>query len=276
MIAQTWRCQLLMALMVMLELLVASAHGSVRRHNITADHSIYLPIVEKPFPALQLHGYVTENGAPVAGVPVDLLYSSTECNPLAYPSNVLHTAITDQNGLYNFTNIPSLPPGNLYEPCYRTVYYNTLSDPQRLAYWWNSEILAYTLGSTVNAGNFDIADVVRVRPANGAEFPQPIDAQKIRLHFKWTPRTAVLTDTYYLILYEPELQYSDYYSSGPLGYVGDHIKEFTLCFAACSPSQAALRLNGVYVWRVGILHRNTQGISGQGETLDRAFSLPIR
>lgn len=57
---------------------------------------------------------MTENGVPVAGVNVDLLYDANgACTRLAYPSNLFQTQTTDENGLYNFTNTPSLERGNL-------------------------------------------------------------------------------------------------------------------------------------------------------------------
>jgi len=245
--------------------------------QVTVSNSIYLPFIAKPYPTVQLHGYVTENSIPVAGVRVDLLYNAQDVCDLigGYPGNLFRTTLTDANGLYNFRDVPTLiQQGILIPPCYATVYTNPESNAQRLASWMNTSINTYTLGSTVNVGDFDVADVMRIAPSNGAQFPQYINAQKVTLHFQWTPRPNVPTDSYALVLYEPGGRYGDEFTSGPLGYVGDYVKEFSLCFAACGPSASQLRFNGTYLWRIIVVRQGNW--YGEGETSEWSFSLPVR
>lgn len=74
------------------------------------------------------------------------------------------------------------------------------------------ELTAYTAGSAVEIGNFDIADIALVAPYDGATVSLPYT-------FQWTPRPATPSDSYALAIYDPN-DPNRYAYTSPLGYVG--------------------------------------------------------
>jgi hypothetical protein len=234
----------------------------------------YLPIVIAP-PQVQLHGYVTENGTSVEGVRVDLLKcqrgGSGTCSSA---DDIYRSVTTDENGLYNFTNVPTvLAPDvtNRYPDEYRVVFLNHDSDPKRLRFWQTPILSPYYQWTTVNAGNFDIADVVRLAPEDGAQFPLPIDAFTTTLHFTWTPRPASLMDSYRVMIEDG----SGGYYSGGIGYSDSWIHTFNVCRGPCSISNNQLYLNGTYAWRIAVSN-NDENTRGYGESFSRTFAVPYQ
>ncbi len=80
----------------------------------------YLPLVSTPRPGI--HGRVTEDGVPVAGIPLDLrFYNGTAWSSLA-------TTYTQADGWFTFANMPGLSAGQGYY----VRYQNTTGAGRRL------------------------------------------------------------------------------------------------------------------------------------------------
>jgi hypothetical protein len=243
--------------------LAAAAVGLVRIPvaNGMGESQTYLPLITKS--ALELYGYVTENGVPVAGVQVDLLYSPVgNCSMDYYPSNFVTSIVTDNQGLYNFTHVATLPPGSTGgQPCYATAYHNREANPQRLATWLNRSIWPYTQGDAVLAGNFDVADISRVNPVDGAVLPQPPGVYSVTLSFDWIPR-PIPSDNYFLDLV-------GVYGSVSLGNTGHYERTFSYNCIVCPLPR--LYPGPSYTWR--LLVSNS---SGGGYTFQSAFTVPVQ
>lgn len=253
------------------------------------NYQLYIPAVLTVRPELQLHGYVLENGHPVAGVQVDLLRcgNSGSCSsdytvyePLE--EYIYKSTVTDQNGLYNFTDVPSITysDGRI---SYRTLFYNRDKDPKRLAYWINEYSGEYTEGTTRNAGDFDIADVSRIAPEDGVVLPQSTTTFFVTLHFQWTPRTSPPTGTterYGVRLADGAVRSSSIIN-GPSDMSGEYSKEFRYCRDECGdPAEGKLNSVSTYTWRIWVgwaSWATGDQLSGYGETLSpRSFTLPMR
>lgn len=64
-------------------------------------------------------------------------------------------------------------------------------------------------------GNFDLANITLVSPANGATVSVPRT-------FQWTPRPATASDTYEFDMYDPTDGNPYFYTAPPLGYVSSY------------------------------------------------------
>ncbi|MBL8045536.1 MAG: DUF642 domain-containing protein [Anaerolineales bacterium] len=146
-------------------------------------------------------GKVKLNGTPVSNVNLELRFF----NGSAWQT--LTTTFTNGNGDFAFTGIPSLGPGQAYYVRYR----NTNGTSGRLWLWATHTLTSYAAGSNVEIGNFDIADIALVSPANGATISLPYP-------FLWTPRPATPSDSYEFNLYDPN-DLDPYAYTDPLGYV---------------------------------------------------------
>jgi uncharacterized repeat protein (TIGR01451 family) len=158
---------------------------------------LFLPVISKPVPGIQ--GHVTVNGAPAAGVLLELRHFDGQSF-----STQLATQ-TDGTGYYNFDTAPSLPPGEIYY----VRYLNTGATPGQLWFWGTRDITSYAAGGTV-ASNFDLADVTLVAPPGGATVALPAP-------FQWTLRSATPTDSYQLTVFDPNG--TAFGQTDPLGYV---------------------------------------------------------
>ena len=171
---------------------------------VELSHSVYLPLIHRPC-AIGICGRVTLNGTSAADVSLELrFFDGTSWYTLA-PTN------TDASGNYAFTSVPSLAPGQRYYVRYR----NYSGTPGRLWVWGTRELTSYSAGSNVPLGNFDIADIPLVSPANGATVALPYT-------FQWTRRIATPSDTYELDLYDPSDGAPYFFTAPPLGYVGTY------------------------------------------------------
>lgn len=151
-----------------------------------------------------IYGRVTKGGAPVADVQVKLR-SWTGRTYLDITS-----VTTDLDGWFAFTGIPSVPSGEQY-----SVYCGSPPGPDTLLMWQTRSLTAYSAGSTVHIGDFDIADVALIAPANNATMSLPAE-------FQWTPRPASPTDSYVWAIYNFSL--NQWYWSPRLGYTGSYVR----------------------------------------------------
>lgn len=115
-------------------------------------------------------------------------------------------------------------------------YRNTGGTPGCLWVWGARELTSYTAGSDVSIGDFDVADIVLVMPADGATVARPYT-------FQWIRRPAAPSDTYELDLYDPFDLDPYAYTNPPLGYVSS----FTLNGLPSGFSPGAL-----YIWEIWV------------------------
>ena len=170
-------------------------------------YDIYLSLVMKNFtPGVEqgIYGRVTENGGAASGVPLELWFWDGSS------SSIVGGAITQTDGSYLFTGVPSLSSGQRY----RVQYWNDYGTPGRLYGWSTWSINSYTAGSNLHAGDFDIADIALVSPASGATVSLPST-------FSWTPRPATPTDDYEFDLYDWDGD-AWWWTDPTLGYVGGY------------------------------------------------------
>jgi hypothetical protein len=170
----------------------------------TPDPTIYLPLVLKNyFAGTGIYGLVTLNGTPAAGVSLDLrFYNGLTLSTAA-------TTTTDANGRYSFTSAASLSAGQTYYV--RFLNPATTADG-RLGIWLTGDLTSYSAGSSVDIGDFDLADIA-LSPTPGAPVSLPAT-------FQWTRRSATSSDSYQFELFDPNGP-SDYLSP-LLGYAGDY------------------------------------------------------
>lgn len=173
-------------------------------------------------PAAGISGRVTNNGVLAAGITLSLLQSKT-----GTPATTIATTVTDSNGDYVFSNVPTLPAG--YQYC---VFFNNteVQNPNYVYYWIGPFIAAYTAGGSVSGGVFDIADVTLQAPLHGAALQFPIT-------FRWSTR-AVPSDNYWVHLGKQSDE-SVYWNSASVGHA-DHAEVTSL--------PAGLTYNEKYWW----------------------------
>jgi len=149
-----------------------------------------------------IYGRVTERGNPVSGVPLDLrLFNGSSYSTVA-------STTTGADGRYLFAGVASLGSGQRYYVQYAN--WRDTYTPGRLWSWNTWSIRSYTAGSIVDGGDFDIADIALVFPADGATVSLP-------QMFYWTPRPATPADDYEFDLFD-----GDWWWTDPLGYAGDY------------------------------------------------------
>ena len=161
----------------------------------------YLPLVVLP---PDIYGLVTENGVPAAGIPLALRFFDGAA------WSTLATTVTNDAGKYAFTNLPSLAPGQVYY-----VRYLNETNPTRLGVWMTREVTSFTGSSSVNIGNFDIANIELLLPFPGDEVSLPYT-------FQWSARLASLADSYEFNLFDPVDGNPYFYTAPPLGYVSSY------------------------------------------------------
>ena len=169
--------------------------------------SMYLPVIKNPVvvPVTQgIQGSVTLNGIPIANILLDLaFYNGASWSAIA-------TTATNAEGIYLFENPPSLGGGQMYS----VIYQNTEATPGRLWIWATQALSSYSAGTSVEMGNFDIAEIALVSPPNGAYIGLPFT-------FHWAPRLATPTDSYEFNLYDLDDGFPYYYSP-MLGHAGSY------------------------------------------------------
>jgi len=167
----------------------------------------YMPMIFQPGPPRSLYGRVTENGVPAAGVSLSLRFKNGET------WSTLATATTASDGLYSFTDVPGLNPGQAYRVLYQNL--STGGSPGRLWTWLTKSLGIYTAGSTVHMGDFDLATIPLVSPPNNTTVQLPYT-------FEWTPRPGTPSDSYELNLLDPYDFNPYFWTDPPVGYVGSY------------------------------------------------------
>lgn len=215
--------------------------------TIRPPNMLYLPLVLrlKPPPAATptptatasmasgLYGRVTKGGAAAAGIEISLhRYSETADEEMA-------ATVTDADGRYLFTAVPTLPA----DFAYYVVYGPNDTDPSNIYVWYGPDITTYVAGTRVAAGDFDIANVALLSPASGATVALPAT-------FTWQ-RRGLSGDTYQVIFDDPDSD--DWWRTSDLGDVGS----FTL-----SGLGEGMVYNKVYDWYLRVFRgSDSWGIS---------------
>jgi M6 family metalloprotease-like protein len=169
--------------------------------------TLFLPFIAKVYsPPKGIYGRITQSGAPVAGVSLDLrFYNGSSWSTYA-------TTSSSSDGRFAFTNAPSLANGQGYYVRYQNPG-GTYAG--RLWFWSTRVLTSYSAGSAVAIGDFDIADIPMVSPSHGATITLPYT-------FQWTRRPATPSDSYEFDLFDPA-DYNPYWWTNPsLGYVGSY------------------------------------------------------
>ncbi len=152
-----------------------------------------------------IYGRVTKGGAPAGGIFLKLR-SWTGSTYLDVASTT-----TDASGNFSFVGVPSVPSGQQY-----SVVCGLPPGPDTLLYWNTRSLSTYTAGSTVHIGDFDIADVALIAPADNAAVSLPAE-------FRWIPRPASPTDSYVWAIFNSS-SYWPWYWSPSLGYTGSYTR----------------------------------------------------
>ncbi len=168
-----------------------------------APVTLYLPLVMKNF-VPSIHGLVTQNGVPAAGITVTLQLSQTlEYSPIM-------TQTTASDGTYHFFNAPVLTGGQRYLVQYLRP---SLTTPT-LRSWSTRSFGTYSQGQDKVAGDFDLADVTLLQPSADVTITLPFT-------FTWTMRPSSPTDSYKLQMNDP-ISGAVWWTSGDLGHVGNY------------------------------------------------------
>lgn len=138
-------------------------------------------------PAGGIYGKVTYHNAAASGLRVDL----RRWDGAAWLTQA--TTITAPDGGYLFTGAPALASGEFYAVRYLNEPADPNPDAGYLWSWWGNRLATYTAGAAVRGGDFDVADIPLVSPADEAAVTLPAQ-------FCWTPR-GVAGDNYRLALY---------------------------------------------------------------------------
>jgi hypothetical protein len=105
-------------------------------------------------------------------------------------SALADATITDGQGRYRFTSAPALSPGESY---YVRFGPNDV-DPRYVYAWIGPDIMSYMPGTSVAGGDFDIADVALLAPADEARVTLPST-------FTWQTR-GLAGDSYVFRVFE--------------------------------------------------------------------------
>ncbi len=187
-------------------------------------YSNYLPIVSKSTftsTGQGIYGRVTYRGTVAAGIPLALRFYDGSA------WSTLMTTVTDAEGGYSFTSVPTLSGGQAYY----VLYGPNTSDPSYLYAWFNNPISEYVTGQSYPGGDFDIADVALIAPNTEETVPLPVT-------FSWTPRPTQALETYDVEVFYPDLAQSFFGS----------VKSGTFSLATPIPVLASSQLYGWDVW----------------------------
>jgi len=197
--------------------------------------SLYRSIYFTTTPSRGIYGRLTYQGQAAPNIALSLLQFD-EWTTIA-------STVTDSSGAYSFTNVPILPAGKTY-----TVHFwNGSHDERYLLRWDGRDITSYTMGDTVFGGNFDIANIPLVSPAEGATVSIPVT-------FDWDAR-GISGDEHIWLMKDPDAPYV-LASSGFLGTSTEYTLE--------SPPPG-LDYGIDYIWYIEVLN----GDNGFGLSLYR-------
>jgi len=163
-----------------------------------------------------IHGRVTYQGAPAAGIVIGLNYDLSSIN-----------TTTQADGTYYFSN---LTPGKYYQ----TAYDNDGNVPSYIRHCSGPTLAMYTAGARLAGGDLDIANILLISPPNGARISVPYT-------FRWTPRPGVPSDSYNLEIFDSG--FTNVWDATSLGYVG----QYTL-----NSLPPELSYPVTYAWRVWV------------------------
>lgn len=154
-------------------------------------HHVYLPFVNTATLAFTdtstgvsavsgkgIYGQVTQDGIPQAGISVSLYYCGANCS-------IIRSTSTDTNGVYQLTNVVSLPPFFADNHWYYYIGYknNSPTNNGRLSEWKCNPIYEYSFGENLHACDFNIADVQIHTPSSDTTNPVPMP-----INFSWSQR----------------------------------------------------------------------------------------
>jgi hypothetical protein len=176
-----------------------------------------------------IYGRVTQGGSAVGGVLLELRYF----NGSAWSTRA--TVTTTAAGDYAFASPASLSAGQLYY----VRYVNNSQTAGRLFMWSTRTLNAYTTGTSVDLGTFDVADVALVNPPGGAAIALPHT-------FQWTRRPTAPSDAYLIDVFDPA-DYSPRWLSPAVGYSEAYV---------LARLPAGFGLSVPYAWEVIVLGPN--------------------
>lgn len=136
-----------------------------------------------------IYGTVTYNGNPQAGIYLALRYNDGSA------WSTWGTVVTDSEGKYLFTGVPTLGSGEKYYVRFDNGDYGNEDVTDYLSGWYSFLIETYSSGMYLNGGNFDIANVLQVSPDHGVSVSLPQT-------FTWTRRSATTDDSYTFNLFD--------------------------------------------------------------------------
>jgi hypothetical protein len=169
----------------------------------TPTRTSTLTLTPTPTPtAVGINGRVTLNGAAAAGLRLELRF----WDGAAWSTRATTTTSADDR--YSFTGAAGLGAGQVYAVRYLNTPDNPNPGPGYLWSWLGNRIVVYTAGTAAAGGDFDVADIPLVSPANGASVTLPAT-------FCWTLR-SVTSDNYRLMFYYPAAD--EVATTGYLGY----------------------------------------------------------
>lgn len=140
-------------------------------------------------PTGRISGTVSQDGVPGSadGATIALYYDDNG----AGQESVAET-VTEDGGYYEFSQVPSLPPGASYQ----IGYVNVTTSTERLGMWAGPIISAFADGSHAANNNFDITNVELLSPTHEAAVTFPAT-------FTWSDRGRS-GETYDLCLSDPQ------------------------------------------------------------------------
>lgn len=171
-----------------------------------------------------LYGRITKGGAAAGGVALGLRRVDVGGDVQ------IATTTTGADGRYAFTGIASLPAG----ASYYVLFGPNSADPTALSFWYGPKVTSYTAGAGVPAGDFDIANVTLLSPANNATVSLPVT-------FTWNRRN-LSGDTYQVVFY-------DYAAGKWFWTTGNPADTGSYTLQSLPPGMA---YNWTYYWLIGV------------------------
>ncbi|MBK8899934.1 MAG: hypothetical protein IPM53_02005 [Anaerolineaceae bacterium] len=219
-----------LAVMFAVVMILLSPPGNAGSIGINGEENetVFLPFIS--YEISTIYGQVTfGNLGPWPDVKLDLrFFNGAEWSTTA-------TTTTDSDGIYIFTNVPSLLPGQRYY----VRYLNTEAEGS-LYTWHTKPITSFQAGQQVHGGDFSIAGINLNSPPAGS--PTSIPA-----NFRWSLRNGHTSDSYELNLFEPQTGSPYFYTNPSLGFVDS----YTL-----NNLPAGFNQNTWYVWNIWVYGEN--------------------
>jgi uncharacterized repeat protein (TIGR01451 family) len=175
----------------------------IRQATVIIDsHRSYQPYIARP--EVLLTGKVTANGAPAAGIALDLRFYNGSI------WSTLNSTISMADGSYTFKNVPALAAGQSF-----CVSYLNTTDSRLLYSWYTGVNTTYNGTLPVVFDTFDITNISLGKPDPGSFVRLPYT-------FTWTVRPLTPTDSYEFDLFNFTDGNPYFYTDPSLGYVGSY------------------------------------------------------